>query len=135
MFETNRKAEHFEKTTYIYIYIKKNMYIFILLYIYMNRTTYSGSCSGSSSGAPTSPVGGALGRPGRGAAATAAAGAVCCSMIMYIYTYIILLLRNLLPFFENITFSKKINSSFRKYDVFVRKYNLQQENRLLVSKI
>ena len=30
------------------------------MYIYNHRTTYSGSSRGSSSGAPTSPVGGAL---------------------------------------------------------------------------
>ena len=51
------------------------------MYIYIHhRTTYSGSSSGSSSGAPTSPDGSALARPAR------------CMLfydyILYIYIYI-----------------------------------------------
>ena len=65
------------------------------IYIYIHITTEQSS--GSSSDAPTNPVVGAPGWPGRGAAdragrdaaaATAAAAAVCCSMIRYIYIYI-----------------------------------------------
>ena len=47
-----------------------------------NRRQTGGSSSGSSSGVPTGPVGGAPAWPARRAAA------VCCSMIIYIYMYI-----------------------------------------------
>ena len=32
-----------------------------------------------------------------------------------------------LPFFGNISFSKKVNYSFRKYGVFVREYNFPRK--------
>ena len=89
------------------------------IYIYIHRTTYSGSSSCSSSGALTSPVGGALGRPGQGAAvragrdaaAATAAAAVCCSMIKYIYICLhicYMIVEKLASFFETMLFFPKI---------------------------
>ena len=43
-------------------YSISNIHIYISIYICNNRTTYSGSSSGSSSDAPTIPVGGAPGQ-------------------------------------------------------------------------
>ena len=72
----------------IYLFFIKKKIIYMT--ISNHRATYSGSSSGSNSGAPSSSV---IGAPGRqlgqweAAAATAAAAAVCCSMIIYIYIY------------------------------------------------
>ena len=60
-----------------------------------NESQYVYSSSASSSGAPTSPLGGAPGRPGHGAAdqacqdaAAVTAAAACMLFYDYIYTYI-----------------------------------------------
>ena len=69
----------------------------ISIYISIEQHTAAPAAVACSSDVPTGPVGGALARParraaawaGRGAsAATAAAAAVCCFMTVYIYIYI-----------------------------------------------
>ena len=107
--------------TYIYIYIYINMY----MHIYKHRTTYTGSISCSSSGAPTSLVGGAPGRLGWGAADRAGPAGlgrrrpgrsgVCCSMILYTYTYIYIVVKKLTYFFRKYIFSSKVDYLLRKY--------------------
>ena len=54
----NHEFECFSEAQYIHIYIYMYTYIYIYICRYNHRITYSGS-SGSSSGAPTSTVGGA----------------------------------------------------------------------------
>ena len=44
---------------YIYVYVHMYTYIYMYIYLYSHRKTYSGCSNGSSSGAPTSPVGSA----------------------------------------------------------------------------
>ena len=53
----------------------------------------------------------------------------------YIYIYIIQLLRNLLPFFENITASKKVEFLFRKYDCFVPQKICEKVNYLFRANV
>ena len=80
---------------YIYTYIVSNIDI-KKKYIYNHSTTFSASCSGSSGSGSTSPVGGAPGRLGRGAAdwigrdaAAATATAAAVDDYKYICIYVI----------------------------------------------
>ena len=41
------------------------------------------------------------------------------------------MLRNLLPFLENITYSKKVNYLFRKHDFLDREYDVSKEVKYL----
>ena len=91
------------------------------IHVMKEQPTYSGSSSGCSSSAPTSPVG----RSGcRCCYTAAAAAAVCCSMINYIYIYLFILyhciflskssicFENMKFSFKNMTCNKKANYLF-----------------------